>query len=181
MGFWMDLGVLVSLCTTSSSYTPAPLRLFCAIFHVGVISCLLLERPCVRLPRCDVTIPHSPQLSSHWSGSQVAVVPRRAPQKRRLMGSAVSVPSAVKDLLQPSRDFSFVPLCCCFFLMNHLWLERSYWTRLERVNLSVCMSIHTSPSSIPVCAFHWNYYFMLFYTLWTICVYIYYIYKYILF
>lgn len=46
---------------------------------------------------------------------QVAVKPRRAPQKRRLMGST---------------DLSS---CCVVspWMLNHPWLERCVWTRLE--------------------------------------------------
>ena len=61
---------------------------------------------------------------------QVAAEPRRAPQKRRLMGSAV--PSVhflskkqKKNTIKPCRFF------VCLFLLINLWLERSYWIRLE--------------------------------------------------
>lgn len=99
----------------SQSVQMVVLCLFCAVFFARFLSFVL------SMPLCyDIISP-----SSHWSGfPQVAVEPRRAPQKRRLMGST-DLPSCCGT----NHVGIIVPL----WMLNHPRLERCFWTTGVRV------------------------------------------------
>ena len=129
----------LSLCLKSSGSSPS---LLCHL------SCHSLPAFCNA--NCAIAPPlwchrpsFTPALLSLVGFPQVAAKPRRAPQKRRLTGSTVVSSHRKRPALHQ------VEIIVLFLLMNHLWLERSYWTGLEWEWLLFVsyVDLHFSPPS----------------------------------